>query len=264
MADQERGIFISFEGGDGAGKTTHIRFLAEELERRGREVLQLREPGGTQIGEQLRRVVLDPQNAAMCDEAELLIYEASRAQIVAEVIRPALARGAVVLCDRFADSSVAYQAYGRGLDRGFVDEVNHFACGGLRPDRTILLVSGGSTKAGLARATHRGADRLEQAGEDFHARVNEAFLQMAEDEPERIRIVRSADRKSHTSAAIFRELSDLFPWMEEVADDPDFFARLDRRRAPKAAASGNAPAAPGSAPAAPGSASAGASSAREA
>lgn len=229
-ANGHEGVFITFEGGEGAGKTTHMRFLAEELTARGREVLHLREPGGTDIGEQLRRVVLDPANEAMDDRTELFVYEASRAQIVAQTIKPALERGAVVLCDRFADSTVAYQAFGRGLDRAFVDQANAFACQGLRPDRTILLVTGGTAKTGLARATHRGADRLELAGEAFHARVNEAFVQIAREDPQRVRTVVSDKRKSQTSAAVFRQLQDLFPWMEQVVDDPAFFARLDVRR----------------------------------
>ena len=112
--DAPRGIFITFEGGEGAGKTTHIRFLSEALKAHGREVVRLREPGGTDIGERLRGVLLDPRNTALSDEAELLLYEAARAQIVAEVVKPALERGAVVLCDRFTDSTVAYQGYGRG------------------------------------------------------------------------------------------------------------------------------------------------------
>ena len=188
--DALRGIFITFEGGEGAGKTTHIRFLSETLRAHGREVLCLREPGGTEVGEQLRAVVLDPANGGMSDEAELLIYEAARAQLMAQVIAPALARGAVVLCDRFTDSTVAYQAYGRGLPRMFVDRVNEFACQGVHPDRTILMTTGGEANVGLVRATHRGAaDRLEQAGEEFHARVNEAFLEIARRDPERVRVV---------------------------------------------------------------------------
>ncbi|HIW76934.1 dTMP kinase [Gordonibacter sp.] len=225
------GVFITFEGGEGAGKTTHIRFLAEKLRARGREVVCLREPGGTDIGEKLRAIVLDPANKVMADETELLVYEAARAQIVAEVIRPALARGAVVLCDRFADSTIAYQVCGRGLPRAFVEQANAFACQGITPDRTILLVTGGSARKGLARATHRlGADRLEQAGEEFHTRVNEAFLELAEAHPERIRVVRSAEQKAKTAERVFRELADLFPWMNDVVDDPAFFQQLNRRR----------------------------------
>ena len=120
-APANTGVFVTFEGGDGAGKSTQIRFLARLLEDAGREVVRLREPGGTAVGEALRAVVLDPAHEAMSDRAELLIYEAARAQIVDEVIRPALGRGAVVLCDRFYDSTVAYQGCGRGLDGAFID-----------------------------------------------------------------------------------------------------------------------------------------------
>ncbi len=231
-AEAGRGVFITFEGGEGAGKSTHIRFLAEALRGRGREVLCLREPGGTDIGERLRAIVLDPANEALSDEAELLVYEAARAQIVSQVIRPALERGDVVLCDRFTDSTVAYQACGRGLSRSFVDCANEFACQGVVPDRTILLVAGGSARTGLARATRRtGADRLELEGEAFHARVNEAFLRIARDDPDRVRVVQSSGRKSETSAAIFAELSDLFPWMDDdEVRDRAFFEKLDVRR----------------------------------
>lgn len=224
----EHGIFITFEGGEGAGKSTHIRFLAQRLEERGHEVVCLREPGGTDIGEQLRSVVLDPANGVMCAEAELLIYEAARAQIVAEVIRPALERGAVVLCDRFTDSTVAYQVHGRGLSQEFVRRANEFATGGLVPDRTVLLACG-SAGAGLRRATRRaGADRIERAGKNFHARVNAAFEDMAQREPERIRLVRSAEKKSVTSAQVFCALSDLFPWMADAdVCNEAFFAPLD-------------------------------------
>ena len=228
--DAPRGIFITFEGGEGAGKTTHIRFLSEKLCERGREVVRLREPGGTAVGEELRAVVLDPKNDNLSDEAELLIYEAARAQIVAEVIRPARERGAVVLCDRFADSTIAYQVHGRGLDAAFVEQANAFACQGISPDRTILLTTGGSARTGLSRATHRGADRLERAGEEFHTRVNEGFLDIARAHADRVRVVQSAARKSRTSELVFRELADLFPWMADVVDDPSYFAPLDVRR----------------------------------
>lgn len=223
------GIFVTFEGGEGAGKSTHIRFLAEALEEHGREVVCLREPGGTAIGEDLRSIVLDPDNAGLADEAELLIYEAARAQIVSEVIAPALKRGAVVLCDRFYDSTVAYQVFGRGLDRGFVAAANEFACQGVHPDRTILLTVGGTADAGLERATHHGeADRLELQGSTFHARVNDGFMQIAAAEPERIRVVPSAELKSDTARSVFAELADLFSWMDDpaVAND-ELFGKID-------------------------------------
>ena len=138
----------------------------------------------------------------------------------------------MVLCDRFTDSTVAYQAYGRGLPRMFVDRVNEFACQGVHPDRTILMTTGGEANVGLVRATHRGAaDRLEQAGEEFHARVNEAYLEIARRDPERVRVVVSDGNKSQTAAAVFAELADLFPWMAQVVvDDPAFFDRLDVKR----------------------------------
>lgn len=230
---EKRGIFITFEGGDGVGKSTHIRFLAQALENQGFEVLCLREPGGTAIGESLRALVLDPAHEAMAPEAELLIYEAARAQIVAEVIVPALARGAVVLCDRFFDSTVAYQAFGRGLDRAFVEAANRFATGGLVPDRTILLTLGEAASqgadAGLGRAAGRAdTDRLERAGHDFHTRVAAGFLSLAAELPERVRAVDSSGARSLTSAMIFHELSDLFPWMRNATlCSEEFFAVLD-------------------------------------
>lgn len=205
------GVFVTFEGGDGVGKSTHIRYVADELRRAGREVVCLREPGGTGIGESLRAMVLDPENGEISSEAELLMYEAARAQLVCEVIRPALERGAVVLCDRFADSTIAYQAYGRGLPLDFVRRANTFATGGIVPDRTILLVLG-NTRKSLARATGAGAgDRMEQAGEVFHSRVNRAFLKLAKRDPKRIRIVRSSSSRKATAAAVAAELADILP-----------------------------------------------------
>lgn len=214
---EPRGVLITFEGGEGAGKSTHIGRLASLLEEHGEKVVRLREPGGTAIGEALRGVVLDVHNSQMADECELLIYEAARAQIVKEVIAPALEEGAVVLCDRFYDSTIAYQAYGRGLSREFVSVCNEFACQGVRPDRTILMTTGGSAQTGLDRATQRlGADRLEMAGTDFHTRVNQAFEDLYQQDPQRIRKVVSDGSKDVTAAKILRELVDLFPWMEEV------------------------------------------------
>ena len=211
-----RGVFISFEGGDGAGKSTHLQLVAEALCARGVEVVCLREPGGTVIGERLRHVVLDLANCNMSDECELLIYEAARAQLVSETIRPALERGAVVLCDRFADSTIAYQVYGRGLDRTFTDRVNEFACQGVWPDRTILMTTGGDAQFGLDRATqHKHADRLELVGVDFHERVNAAYFDLAERYPQRIRVVVSDESKADTARKVFSELADLFPWMDD-------------------------------------------------
>ena len=223
-AENKKGVFITFEGGDGAGKSTHIAFLARCLKERGCEVLCLREPGGTAIGEALRKLVLDPAHGEMASETELLIYEAARAQIVAQVIAPALERGAVVLCDRFYDSTVAYQAYGRGLSREFVDRANAFACQGVAPDRTILMATNSAAES-LARATEVGADRLELAGVDFHSRVNKAFVDIAQEEPQRVRTVHFQDKKEDTAKLVFSQLNDLFPWMKEL--DTAFFQRVN-------------------------------------
>ena len=213
-----RGVFVTFEGGDGVGKSTHIRYVANELRLAGREVVCLREPGGTGIGESLRAMVLNPDNGEISSEAELLMYEAARAQLVREVIRPALERGAVVLCDRFSDSTIAYQAYGRGLPLDFVRRANAFATGGIVPDRTILLVLD-NTRKSLARATGAGAgDRMEQAGEVFHSRVNRAFLKLAKRDPKRIRIVRSSSSRKATAAAVAAELADILPELSARAE----------------------------------------------
>ena len=223
----QRGVFITFEGGDGAGKTTHIRFLASTLEERGYEVLCLREPGGTGIGEKLRAILLDPAHKEMAPECELLIYEAARAQIVNQVIKPALERGAVVLCDRFYDSTIAYQVHGRGLDEEFTRLANGFACCGAHPDRTILMVPP-SAQDGLQRATRSGgADRIEQEGAGFHERVRQGFALLAQQEPQRVRTVHSAQEKSQTSRRVFAELADLFPWFQDLLDAPDAFDILD-------------------------------------
>ncbi len=236
MATQQQapgtGVFITFEGGDGAGKTTHINFLARGLRSQGREVVCLREPGGTRVGEALRAVVLDPENGEICDETELLIYEAARAQIVTEIIAPALERGAVVLCDRFYDSTTAYQAYGRGLSEGFVRRANDFACKGIHPDRTLLMVCDAPAQVGLERATHHGtADRMEQAGLDFHMRVNAGFSAIAAQNAQRIRTVVNAELKCDTAKRVFAAIADLVGW--DPANLPfsdEFFAQADIKK----------------------------------
>ena len=206
------GVFITFEGGDGAGKSTHMRFLADQLTMQGFEVVTLREPGGTVVGEKLREIVLDPANDDIADACELYIYEAARAQLVARVIKPALERGAVVICDRFTDSTVAYQAFGRGLDRASVEEANEFACQGVHPDRTIFMTTGDDASVGLSRARQdHAADRLELAGLDFHQRVSQGYAALAHDESERFRTVVTAGERSATARRVFDQVEDLLP-----------------------------------------------------
>jgi len=182
-------LFITFEGPDGSGKTTQIRLLYQYLQERGYPVYLTREPGGTSIGDQIRTVLHDVGNTEMRPEAEILLYSASRAQLVGQVIRPRLAAGEIVLCDRYAESTLAYQGYGRQLDLPMLRDITAFATGGLRPDLIIYLDL--PVEEGLRRrlAAHQvdGAEwnRLDQEEAAFHRRVRAGYLQMAAAEPDR-------------------------------------------------------------------------------
>ncbi len=185
-----RGWFITFEGAEGAGKSTQIDMLARSLRARGHVVQTSREPGGTAAGIKIRTLLLDPQ-ARLVPRSELLLYAADRAQHVDEIVRPALASGCVLLCDRHADSLVAYQAYGRGIDLQLVEDLNRIATAGLVPDLTLLLDL--EPEVGLARAAQRStADRLEREDLAFHRRVREGFLAIARARPERVHLVPAA------------------------------------------------------------------------
>ena len=204
-----RGIFITFEGGEGVGKSTQIARLAARLEELGRTVVVLREPGSTAIGEQIRSVLLDPANTELDAFAELLLYEAARAQMVGQVVIPALEREEVVLCDRFNDSTMAYQGVARGLGIETVAQVDEVACRGIVPDRTILLVN--DTAASLERARRAGgADRIESESIDFHEDVHRAFEEIAERDPERVRrVVMIPGDIDGTADAVFEQVADL-------------------------------------------------------
>jgi dTMP kinase len=180
------GVFITFEGIEGCGKTTQARLLVDALDGSGREVIALREPGGSAIAEKIRALLLDPANTGMTPVAELLLYEAARAQLVAEIIRPALERGAVVVCDRFYDSTTAYQGAGRGLRSLEFATLNRLATGGLVPDLTLFLDV--SVEIGLDRAKNGAdGDRLEREPVEFHNRVRQGFQSIAAAEPHRVR-----------------------------------------------------------------------------
>ena len=189
------GRFITFEGGEGCGKSTQIRLLAERLRAAGKEVLLTREPGGTALAEKIRSLVREESDDPPNSRAETLLFIASRAQVVENVIRPALASGAWVLCDRFADSTFAYQGYGRGLDLEELKRINSFATGGLEPDKTILLNVSPEVSAKRMRAreaaTNTDADRMEKAGDGFHARLRQGFLELAATEPERFAVIQA-------------------------------------------------------------------------
>jgi dTMP kinase len=187
------GAFITFEGIDGSGKSTQVRMLASVLRLRGMDVVQTREPGGTPLGARLREALLDAQEQ-VDPLAELLLYAADRAQHVRVMLRPALADGRVVLSDRYADATVAYQGAGRGFEPALVAEVVHLATGGLQPDLTLLFdLSVAESSERSRRRTHAGdgapSDRLELEAENFHTRVRDAYLQIAAAEPARVRVV---------------------------------------------------------------------------
>jgi dTMP kinase len=185
------GLFITFEGPEGSGKTTQIQPLADFLRSQGREVLTLREPGGTPISEQIRAVLMNLANTAMHPRTEILLFLAARAQLVEEVIRPALARGQIVLCDRYADSTLAYQGYGHGVDLQTLRQLLHFATGGLQPDLTFLLDV--DPLIGLRRKRKEGEwNRLDAYDESFHQRVRAGYRQLAQAEPQRWVIVDAA------------------------------------------------------------------------
>ena len=209
-------MFITLEGPEGGGKTTQVRALAAFLRQRGLDVVTTREPGGTAIGDQIRHVLHDTDNCAMSPTTEMLLYAASRAQHVAEVIRPALAAGRVVLCDRYADSTMAYQGYGRGLDRQVLAALTDIATGGLRPDLTLLLDL--DVERGLARRRDQGDEmnRLDLETVEFHHRVRSGYLVMAAAEPERWRRI-DADRDSEAVQADIRQA--VLAWLEEAGGE---------------------------------------------
>lgn len=178
-------MFITFEGPDGSGKSTQIGLLGETLREQGHEVLITREPGGTAIGERIRSILHDVNNTGMAAEAEILLYSASRAQLVAEMIRPNLATGTLILCDRFYDSTLAYQGYGRGLDLDTLQRITRFAVGGVKPDLTLLLDM--DVAAGLLRRTQNDAElnRMDLQAHAFYERVRHGYRTLAAADPQR-------------------------------------------------------------------------------
>jgi len=201
--------FITFEGGDGTGKTTQIRALENYLTSQGKTCVITREPGGTALGAMLRRVLLEAGEAPIARSSELFLYLADRAQHVSEVIRPAVAAGSTVLCDRFTDSTLAYQGYGRGLDLPLLRQFNSVADDGMRPDLTLLLDC--PIEVGLGRTVGRQAkslsdapkeDRFEREKLEFHERVRAGYLELARQEPDRFRVVDASQSADDVSRAI--------------------------------------------------------------
>jgi dTMP kinase len=211
-----KGLFITFEGTEGCGKSTQVELLARQLRTQGYGVRALREPGGTSIGEEIRHTLKHSKNnAAMTAEAELLLMNASRAQIVREVIRPALAAGEIVLCDRFYDSTTAYQGYGRQLDLKMVQKIVDVAVGDTKPDLTVLLTISPEISE-YRRAVRQSTmpfirDRIEESNADFFARVDKGYQAIAAAEPARIHAVDASGSIETVCLKIWRLVQPLLP-----------------------------------------------------
>lgn len=189
---KQRGFFITFEGPEGSGKTAQLRDLAAFLRQEGYAVKETREPGGTPIGDQIRTTILDPENTEMVDRTEALLLQASRAQLVDEVIKPHLEAGEVVLCDRFADSTLAYQGFGHQNDLETLRGIIHYATSGLKPDLTLLLDV--DPEIGLRRRSEAGdLNRLDALNLAFHTRVREGYQRLVDAEPERWVLIDAED-----------------------------------------------------------------------
>ncbi|HOK05051.1 MAG TPA: dTMP kinase [Victivallales bacterium] len=212
--EKGKGIFISFEGPECAGKTTQIALLSEYLRSKKISVITTREPGGTEIGEQIRKIVKHLTGPdAVVDEAELLLFAASRAQHVKTFIKPALEQGVTVITDRFMDSTTAYQGYARGIDISFVKQLNSFATIGLIPDITFildLLPEEIEKRASKRQETLFVEDRIESEKIDFHRRVREGFLRIAQEEPERVKVIDAMQEIEAVKSQIIKELNNAF------------------------------------------------------
>ena len=198
------GLFVVFEGGDSVGKTTQVRLLAGYLAERGIDHVVTRQPGGTAIGAQLRGLVLDPSHGEVDPRAEALMYAADKAQHATELIRPALERGAVVVCDRYVDSMIAYQGAGRALDMADISRIAWWAVGGLRPDLTVILDADPSD----AVATIAVKDRLESAGLDLHRRARAHFLEVAAADPVHYLVLPARSDRHELAATIAGHVAD--------------------------------------------------------
>ena len=199
-------IFITFEGGEGSGKSYQTGVLCRALARRGIDAVRVREPGGTPLGERISRLLKWARGTDISAMSELLLFNAARAQLVADVIRPALAAGRVVVCDRYADSTVAYQQYGRGLDAALVSQLNGSAMQGVTPNLTLLLDTPPET--GMARTESRRRDRFEGEALEFHRRVHAGYLKLAAREPDRWRVIDGSLPKRRVSDIIWDCVSE--------------------------------------------------------
>ncbi|WEV60379.1 dTMP kinase [Streptococcaceae bacterium ESL0729] len=205
------GIFISLEGPDGAGKTTVLQHILEDLKRGKRKVVTTREPGGSKVAEDIREIILDPQNTSIDGPTELLLYIAARRQHLNEKVKPALAQGDMVLVDRFIDSSVAYQGYGRGIDIEAIDWLNDFATDGLKPDLTIYLDVDSRTGLQRVMSGDREVNRLDLEREEMHEKVRKGYLKIASENPQRIVTIDASKSFEEVSSAVLELIKTRFP-----------------------------------------------------
>ncbi|HKA17118.1 MAG TPA: dTMP kinase [Blastocatellia bacterium] len=198
------GLFITLEGIDGCGKSTQREMLAEQLKRRGFEIVVTREPGGSVIGEGIRQLLVSDASVHLASTTELLLYVAARAQHVAELIRPSVDAGRIVISDRYTDSTVAFQGYGRGLDLDVIERLNRFATGGLKPDLTIVFDLDPNTARSRSGSRPVGGllGAFDEQHADFHARMRAGYLRMAQNEPSRIRVVDASGSADETHAQV--------------------------------------------------------------
>lgn len=231
------GLFITFEGIEGAGKTTQMDLVEARLKDAGLPVFRTREPGGTAIGERIRSVLLAPESRGMDPMTELFLIEAARAQLVAERLRPEIEAGCIVLCDRFTDATLAYQGYGRGMDLALIERLNETATAGLRPDLTLLLDC--SVETGFERISRRpfgtssgsGPDRMEAESRGFHERVRQGYLRLAAASPDRVRVIDSAGKVEEVERKVF-------DYVRMLIEKPEAACRL-RKSSGRTARSGS-------------------------
>ena len=208
MTSEKAGMFITLEGGEGAGKSTNLVYIKEKLQAAGKTVIITREPGGSEPGEKIRELLLDPEIAGMHPDTELLLMFAARAEHIDKVIKPELAAGHIILCDRFTDATYAYQGGGRGVDKQRIEMLENFVQGDFRPDLTILFDL--PIETGLGRAGKRGKlDRFEQEQQHFFENVRQSYLQRAEAEPDRFRVIDAAQDLSAVQQALEIIISEI-------------------------------------------------------
>lgn len=215
MPETYTGTFVTLEGPEGAGKTTQLKQLSKQLDVLGIDHIVTRDPGGTPLGRQIRRILLNPENPVN-PMSELLLYQADRAQHVGEVIMPALKEGKLVLCDRYTDSTMAYQGYARGIDFEIIEDLNKVATGGLRPDLTILFDL--ESSEGLSRLHPGGHDRLEREAIEFHHKVRDGYHELAKKEPQRWKTIDASKPMTTVQTELRRVLSEQLAGKFDLGD----------------------------------------------